>query len=154
MQFLTEHLWLLSEMAPTNKDAYAERCVGRFCGEPVPGATGKAASVVAWAGWWLRTLFVHLPTRLGIIVGDLPAHDWHHLCGFVKQHPSEWPSAIYARQRAIDSGEAAGMERRELWGLAAMTRHVLSAMSQAPSIEMQTVPAGVAVSAPDLNTEH
>lgn len=136
VQFLTEHLWLLTEQAPSELDAYADRCVGRFCGEmlPAPG------NVIAWIGWWARTLFIHIPVRFGILVGDLPAHDWHHLCGFVRQHPAQWPQAIYARQQAIDSGLSMGMEKRELWGLSRMLQHVFDAMSKAPEMAEQARP--------------
>lgn len=130
LQFLTEHLWLLTERAPRELDAYAERCVGRFCGEMLP-AVGDTAG---WLGWWARTLFLHVPVRLGVLVGDLPAHDWHHLCGFLRSHPAQWPFAIFARQRAIDAGQSMGMEQRELWGLPRMLDHVFEAMSKAPSL--------------------
>lgn len=130
LQFLTEHVWLISEYAPEGADAYAQRCIGRFCGEILP----SRSSLLVWAGWWLRTVLVHVPVRFGILVGDLPAHDWHHLCGFVRHHPAEWPRAIFARQQAIDEGVSMGMELREFWGLARMLDHVFLAMSNAPSI--------------------
>lgn len=128
LQFLTEHVWLISEQAPEGTDAYAQRCLGRFCGEMLP----PGGSLTGWARWWLRTLFLHIPVRLGVLVGDLPAHDWHHLCGFVRHHPAEWPRAIFARQQAIDAGLSMGMEQREFWGLPSMLDHVLEAMSLAP----------------------
>jgi hypothetical protein len=134
LQFLTEHLWLLSAGAPTTSLAYADRCIGRFCDESVPGYNGQQSSFRAWFGWWIRTIFIHIPTRFGILVGDLPAHDWHHLCGFVKQNPNEWASAIFVRQRAIDDGNSYGMETREIWGIFAMLDHVLAAMSNAPEM--------------------
>ncbi len=130
LQFLTEHVWLLSEHAPEQAEAYAQRCVGRFCGEMLP----TKGSVRGWTGWWLRTLLMHVPLRLGVLVGDLPAHDWHHLCGFVRHHPAQWPRAIFARQQAIDAGLSMGMEQRELWGLPQMLNHVFDAMARAPKL--------------------
>ena len=130
LQFLTEHLWLLSEHAPEQADEYAQRCFGRFCGEALP-AKGR---VFGWAGWWFRTVLVHIPVRFGVLVGDLPAHDWHHLCGFVRQNPAEWPSAIFVRQQAIDTGLSMGMELREFWGMCQMLDHVLTSLSKAPHI--------------------
>jgi len=128
LQFLTEHIWLTTEYAPSNNEEYAELCLGRFCGE----ATPKDNSIYQWSKWWLRTIFFHLPLRLGVLVGDLPAHDWHRLCGFVKDRPNKWTKAIYARQKAIDEGRSMGMERREFWGLFNMLNHVFCAMANAP----------------------
>ncbi|MBB3118011.1 fatty acid desaturase [Pseudoduganella violacea] len=140
LQFSTEHMWLLSARAPYGTQGYAQRCLGRFCGEMVPGCGGKPGGLAAWLGWSSRLLLLHLPTRLCVLVGDLPAHDWHHLCGQVRHSPEAWPSAIYERQRAIDSGLSAGMELRELWGLPQMIAHVLAAMARAPALELAAQP--------------
>jgi hypothetical protein len=141
LQFATEHTWLQGPLSIDGMDEYAARCHGRFCGEQVPGADGARATFGAWAGWWCRMLIVHFPVRLCILVGDMPAHDWHHLCSVVKHRPSEWISAIYERQRAIDSGDSAGMETRELWGYANMLTHVFLAMSCAPELPHSTTGA-------------
>jgi hypothetical protein len=111
--------------------SYARRCHGRFCGDAVPGHEGRPASLRAWARWWLRTLFIHVPTRVCVLVGDLPAHDWHHLCSLLRRDPGTWPSAIYERQRAIDSGHDAGMQSREIWGIGGMVTYVLRQLSEA-----------------------
>lgn len=134
LQFTTEHMWLLSARAPEGMGGYAERCLGRFCGEMVPGADGQGATAGAWLGWTARLLLLHIPARAAVLVGDMPAHDWHHLCGQVRHSPGQWPSAIYERQRAIDSGLSAGMETRELWGIQHMVSHVLEAMARAPDL--------------------
>lgn len=134
LQFTTEHVWLQSANGPSCMLSYADRCHGRFCGEATPGRDGASGGLLAWTGWWLRTLVLHLPTRLCVLVGDLPAHDWHHLCSILRQEPASWPSAIYERQRAIDSGHCAGMQQRELWGLDAMVTHVLRSLSQAAAL--------------------
>jgi hypothetical protein len=140
IQFLTEHLWLLDRgRGPTDRRSYAERCVGRFCGEMVVGRRAGGRSATAWLGWWCRTLFVYIPVRLGVLVGDLPAHDWHHLCGRVGHRQSEWPSAIYRRQHAIDNGHSEGMETRELWGIKNMINHVLHAMSGADPLDSKVI---------------
>lgn len=133
LQFATEHVWLTGDAPGANAHAYAQRCHGRFSGERVPGTDGAPASVRTWLAWWTRTLCLHVPMRLAVLVGDLPAHDWHHLVAAVGHSTSSWPRAIYERQRAIDSGNSAGMEERELWGVGAMVRHVLLSMSRAPA---------------------
>ena len=77
LQFLTEHLWLVSANPPKSLTAYAERCWGRFCGAK------KSSGVFPSICWLGHLLLVALPTRFGCWVGDLPAHDWHHLSGFL-----------------------------------------------------------------------
>jgi len=133
LQFATEHVWLTGDAPGTNAHAYAQRCHGRFCGERVPGTDGSPASARTWLAWWARTLCLHVPMRMAVLVGDLPAHDWHHLVAAVGHSASGWSRAIYERQRAIDSGNSAGMEERELWGIGAMVHHVLLSMSRAPA---------------------
>gem|GEM_PF-77676 len=128
LQFLTEHIWLTTEQAPSNNEEYADRCIGRFCGE----ATPAGHSIYQWLKWWLRTIFFHLPLRFGVLVGDLPAHDWHHLYGFIKDRPNQWTKSIYLRQKAIDEGRSMGMERREFWGLFNIINHVFHAMANTP----------------------
>jgi hypothetical protein len=133
LQFATEHVWLQSDQPAPNATEVVERSHGRFCGEAVPGHGGPPASAAAWLGWWTRTLLVHLPVRTCVLVGDLPAHDWHHLYSAVGHDAGSWPTAIFERQRAIDSGHSAGMEGRELWGIAQMLGHVFEAMSRVPA---------------------
>lgn len=140
LQFLTEHVWLVSEEGPTKDESYSQRCIGRFCGEPLP----ENGTFVSWIAWWLRTLLLHIPLRLSVLVGDLPAHDWHHLCGLVGHRPAQWPLAIFARQQAIDAGNDQGMGQRECWGLSQMLNHVFTSMAAAPALNNQgSVPSSV-----------
>jgi hypothetical protein len=133
LQFSTEHAWLVTAEAPQDLAAYADRCWGRFLGESCPSPALRGFKrITLWGRWWFRMLFFHAPIRYGVIVGDLPAHDWHHLCGFLKDDPGSWPSAIYARQRSIDRGNGMGMERRELWGLTDMLNELFSALEATP----------------------
>lgn len=132
IQFLTEHAWMITPESPHDLDAYAERCWGRFFGEPCP--TSNATCLIAvyqWVRWATRMTFIHAPARFGCFVGDLPAHDWHHLCGLHKNDPATWPKAIYSRQSMIDTGYGFGMDRRELWGLCSMLNHVFSLLEAA-----------------------
>ncbi len=99
----------------------------------IPGTDGSPASARTWLAWWTRTLCVHVPACMAILVGDLPAHDWHHLVAAVGHCTSSWPRAVYERQRAIDSGNSAGMQGKELWGIGDMVRHALLSMSHAPA---------------------
>lgn len=127
LQILTEHLWLpVCDFSSMNLQQYAVRCVGRFCGEAVPSMPAGVGGTLSRVGWFARLLFVHLPTRVAVLVGDLPAHDWHHLSCFLGDPHGLWPCAIYARQQAIDGGRSAGMEYREIWGMPDMIRHALA----------------------------
>jgi hypothetical protein len=74
----------------------------------------RGAGPLAWLRWMALTVGYHLPSRLLVVVGDLPNHDYHH------RYPStpEWTTAAYARQRDIDTGPE-GPPYREVWGMGA-----------------------------------
>ncbi len=112
-----EHLWF----QPKGDKIKAWHCDvthARFMGETYPANGGALARLM----WWARMAFVHLPARCLVVVGDLPAHDWHH------RYPCrpEWPHAIYARQEAIDSGDNFP---NETWGLFGAIDRVFTAVS-------------------------
>ncbi len=132
LQFITEHAWMLSEESPDNDHDYADRCWGRFLGDPAP----EQGTFFNWLIWGLRALFIHAPIRFGCLVGDLPAHDWHHLCTLRNKDPSTWPTAIYSRQEMIDGGCQFKMEDREIWGLYDMLDHVFALLSDVPANEI------------------
>lgn len=132
LQFITEHAWMVSDDSPADKNLYAERCWGRFVGEPCPETNlSGLVKYISWTKWWTRLLVIHLPVRMGCLVGDLPAHDWHHLCGFVGHQAADWPRAIFVREEAIASGSDMGMGDRELWGLRGMLEHVFMKLEMA-----------------------
>ena len=64
----------------------------------------------------------------------------HDLCSLLRQDPGTWPSAIYERQRAVDSGHDAGMRSREIWGLDHMVTHVLRHLSEAAPFPQEGTP--------------
>jgi len=113
---LGEHEWLAPRVPEYGHRFYtAAATVARYCGSPVPDRSLPAgAQIVAWLRWTALTLAIHLPSRLLVVVGDLPSHDYHH------RYPStpEWTTAAYARQRDIDSGPE-GPPYREVWGMGA-----------------------------------
>ena len=79
------------------------------------------AQLRAWIRWIAATLFYHLPSRLLVVVGDLPNHDYHH------RYPStpHWTTAAYARQHDIDTGPE-GPPYQEVWGMGAAIDRVFS----------------------------
>jgi len=113
---LGEHEWLAPRVPEYGHRFYtAAATAARYCGSPVPDRSLPAGEqLVAWLRWTALTLFYHLPSRLLVVVGDLPNHDYHH------RYPStpQWTTAAYARQRDIDAGPE-GPPYREVWGMAA-----------------------------------
>lgn len=111
---LGEHEWLSPRDPELGKRFYtAAATSARFCGSPVPARGAPARSqLVGWVRWTALTLFYHLPSRLLVVVGDLPNHDYHH------RYPAtpEWTTAAYARQRDIDTGPE-GPAYQEVWGM-------------------------------------
>jgi hypothetical protein len=121
---LGEHEWLAPHNPEFGHRFYtAANTSARYCGAPVPARSlPLGAQAGAWIRWTLATLFYHIPSRLLVIVGDLPNHDYHH------RYPStqEWTTAAYARQRDIDSGPQ-GPAYQEVWGMAAAIDRVFRA---------------------------
>lgn len=135
IQFITEHAWMVTEKSPQGLNTYAERCWGRFFGDPCPDAEAHGLSGIGlWVKWFAKMIFIHAPIRFGCFVGDLPAHDWHHLCSFKQNDPATWPVAIFSRQSMIDRGIGLGMEVRELWGLSSMLNHVFTLLEAAGEV--------------------
>jgi hypothetical protein len=114
---LGEHEWLAPRIPEYGHRFYtAANTAARFCGAPVPARSiPLGQQTVAWIRWTAATLCYHLPSRLLVVVGDLPNHDYHH------RYPAtpEWTTAAYARQRDIDSGMDGGPPYQEVWGMGA-----------------------------------
>lgn len=120
---LGEHEWLAPRNPEFGHRFYtAANTSARFCGAPVPPRSMPAgAQLRAWIRWIAATLFYHLPSRLLVVVGDLPNHDYHH------RYPStpHWTTAAYARQHDIDTGPE-GPPYQEVWGMGAAIDRVFS----------------------------
>ena len=131
LQFVTEHRWLVSRSGPKGRQEYADRCAGRFALLPPPEYRLRGAKkVLAWS-WWTTRMLPEVLVRLGVWVGDLPAHDHHHLAGPLGHDPHDWDEAIYERQRAIDEGDEHGLAQRELYGLKAALDWVFDGLANA-----------------------
>jgi hypothetical protein len=111
---LGEHEWLAPRVPEYGHRFYTVAATSaRYCGSPVPDRSLPAGrQFVAWLRWTALTLCYHVPSRLLVVVGDLPNHDYHH------RYPStvEWTMAAYARQHDIDVGPE-GPPYREVWGM-------------------------------------
>jgi hypothetical protein len=74
---------------------------GVFPGAPVPAQSADTlGGLVAWGGWWASMLTVHLFSRVFVLVGDAPCHDFHHR----RPASRRWTDYIHARQKDLDSG--------------------------------------------------
>jgi fatty acid desaturase len=99
-----------------------------FIGEAAPApAASRLASILCWARWGLRMLFVHAPVRYLIITADTPVHDFHH------RYPSagNWAHHLYARQADSDAGSPGWGPYTEFWGLGPAMNCVLASLSAA-----------------------
>ncbi|HSR68626.1 MAG TPA: fatty acid desaturase [Acidobacteriota bacterium] len=126
---LGEHAWL-TQRDPRHGTRYYHVAAtwGRFCGRAVPSASPwKPRGLASWLAWSASMLFYHLPSRLLVVVGDLPNHDFHH------RYPAtpDWMIAAYGRQRDIDNGLNGGPPYSEVWGLGQAIDRMFLGMSQA-----------------------
>jgi fatty acid desaturase len=93
LRVLAEHRFPEPEiMALRDRGFIARATAGVFPGAPVPRG---AAGGLAWTIWWWRMLTAHLFARIFVLVGDAPAHDYHHR----RPGSRDWPSHIDARAR-------------------------------------------------------
>lgn len=131
LQFLTEHAWLRLPNGPQTRADYENGCVGRFSlvRPPEAGLTGLRA-VGRWGLWALR-MVPELLVRLGVMVGDLPAHDHHHLAHHIGHSADRWHIAIFERQRSIDEGDPARLASREVYGLKEALDWVFNGLAEA-----------------------
>lgn len=111
-QFVTEHRWMCAPHGPATKAEYVERSIGRFC-LPAPPVTGHGLrTFVGWLAWSLKMLPLLL-IRASVWVGDMPAHDRHHVEALLGHEPETWTEAVFERERAITEGDAFGLATRE-----------------------------------------
>lgn len=93
MQLLIEHFWLGRLPDDSTGVTHAKLSIGRFCGSMAP-ETGNLGD---WSRWWLAQFFYHLPTRIFVLQGAFPAHDWHHRHGGSKM----WANSVREREKDI-----------------------------------------------------
>lgn len=121
LQFTSEHRWLAE--APDGARRSVALSHGRFCGEMPPDQGG----ILPWVRWATRMMAIHLPVRLGVLPGSLPAHDAHHVAP--RHLDPNWRRANYVRSELIALGKDKGMATREVWGLGRAIRVVFADMA-------------------------
>jgi hypothetical protein len=143
-QFTSEHRWMAVYSSDYNENGkpykvlLARLTSARFSGERVPPANLIGIQrVKAWVVWVARMTFIHAPTRIFVLAGDLPVHDWHHRYA---KHLG-WANAFYARQHDVEAG-ASGYS--EIWGLRDAIDTVFDVLASLPQLPETTVPMTVA----------
>ena len=140
LRFTCEHRWLhVPDRNESPKLVLARLTVGRFLGDPVPCVSLPwHQRVLAWGNWTIRLIFIHLPARVFVLVGDLPSHDWHHRHPTKDYlgNPADWANAAYERFRDMQDGCQGWPEPYcEVWGLFPAIDAVFELLSRLPPIE-------------------
>lgn len=125
---LGEHAWLTPPDPKHGQRHYhVAASWARFCGSAVPARSlPLAKQLIAWPRWMCAMIFYHLPSRLLVIVGDLPNHDYHH------RYPGtrEWMIAAYVRQWDIDRARRGTPRYTEVWGMGQAIDRMFQALSR------------------------
>lgn len=111
------------------KELIANATTGVFSGRPAPGRRENAVvNVGVWAFWWLDLLTLKTLARLIVLVGDAPAHDFHHR----RPGAKHWPDALYERDADKRQG-CPGYPANyiDVWGLMAAIDGNLKALAAA-----------------------
>jgi fatty acid desaturase len=89
--------------------------IGVFPGRSPPALLASSAKgAVAWMLWWFDLLTIQLFSRVVVLVGDAPCHDFHHR----RPGTREWFHAHYARQQDKENGcPGYPMNYIDVWGL-------------------------------------
>jgi hypothetical protein len=105
---------------------------GVFPGAPVPEQSAATpGGLIAWIGWWSEMLTIHLLSRVFVLVGDAPCHDFHHR----RPASRRWTDYIHARQKDADSGcPTYPLGYIETWGLLEAIDENLDSLSMATRI--------------------
>ncbi len=86
----TEHRWwLFNNEFVIGNEKRDQLTFARICCNEAPSRT----TLLSWAVWWIYAIFINMPVRLFIIVGDTLQHDLHHVA------PNcDWANSTFERQ--------------------------------------------------------
>lgn len=117
-----------SDLSLRSREVLASYTNGIFLGDRTPSREMPILRRMgAWAWWWMRIAFVHLPGRLLVIVGDAPAHDYHHR--FPKS--PHWANYIHAREEVVHDPPSNWPLLTEVWGVSAAVDACFESLSNA-----------------------
>jgi hypothetical protein len=88
---------------------------GVFPGRPPPSHSARSfIGAIHWLIWWLDLVTIQLFSRVFVLVGDAPCHDFHHR----RPASSHWPDAHHARQQDKANGcPGYPVNYIDVWGL-------------------------------------
>jgi len=117
-------------IAARGREFICRATVGVFPGAYPPDTDASSVSgLAAWMSWWINMLTVQLLTRIVVLVGDAPCHDYHHR----RPANSRWTDYIYARQEDVDAGcPGYPLNYGESWGLFRAIDENLATLSETP----------------------
>jgi len=139
-RILIEHRFPEPELIALRGKAFiCQATSGVFAGSAPPAARATCArGFLAWTVWWADMLTAQLLTRIVVLVGDAPCHDYHH------RRPSadRWTDYIHARQDDVDAGcPGYPLDYRENWGLFRAIDDTLDTLSRTPPHAVRRAPA-------------
>ena len=101
--------------------------IGVFPGSPPPQPAQGLVNHWRWTKWWAKMLSVHLFCRVFVLVGDAPAHDYHHR----NPNSSTWANHIFERHKEARAGSSRFPKNyAEYWGLFGAIDNILESMSR------------------------
>jgi hypothetical protein len=127
LRLCSEHLWPTALANPTrDRVSQAILSTGIFVGEPLPD--GPTWAQFAWA---VRMSTIHLFSRMFVLVGDTPCHDYHH------RYPKspDWPNYAFAREADRKKASDRWPEYSEVWGLFPAISASFKTLSQTTTLE-------------------
>jgi fatty acid desaturase len=105
---------------------YRQMTKAIFCAEPSPCLSPDATALetyLAWEGWALKMVAIHLPTKLFVLTGDSPCHDLHHA-----RPGADWANSEIERQKLAESG----FPLTANWGLVAAIKDFFDSLAKQP----------------------
>lgn len=139
LQFVCEHYWLAhKDPSLPGSIVLARLTPTRFMGEAAPVRDLPLRRALrAWTWWTVRTLCLHTPARLCIVVLDLSQHSFHHL----HRKGQAWTNAIYLRQQHVEQGYPGCAEPGvEIWGLGSAINTAFHHLSVLPPLPAEYKP--------------
>jgi fatty acid desaturase len=109
-----KHVFPARNLGKRGRNELAGFTHGIFFGDPVPDPwLPLHRKAGAWTAWWLRLAFYHLPSRMLVVVGDAPCHDYHHRYPKAKN----WSNYMFERYQEELNPRPGWPAYTEVWGL-------------------------------------
>lgn len=108
------HVFLPTLPDTRGKTTLGAFTIGIFVGAACPRPdSNRLRNAGEWIWWWIRMLIYHIPCRLAVLVGDAPAHDYHHRF----PRAPDWANFLYVRASDKGSPGEGWPLYREVWGM-------------------------------------